>query len=144
MHTEQSQANYGPNGAGKALITVCGCTCAPERVYHAANVWCVGRAYNAATRLLTDYTNTDAQHFQHMASHAYLRVGAYEQVVRSSVIAVKDDNIYLTNSSVGYGPAHNAAFLVYGNEHHHHQSVLNHVLILMRVLCVNALVRCCT
>lgn len=73
-----------------------------------------GRAKPAADGLLQEYTSTDAQHLQHMAGHTYLHVGAYDLVVKAGLEAVSTDQRYLAANDVGYGPGHNAGFLVYG------------------------------
>lgn len=73
-----------------------------------------GRAKPAADGLFRDYNLTDAQHLQHMAGHTYLHVGAYDLVVAAGLVAVDTDQRYLAASDVGYGPGHNAGFLVYG------------------------------
>eukprot|EP00658_Telonema_sp_P-2_P003255 TRINITY_DN11199_c0_g1_i2.p1 TRINITY_DN11199_c0_g1~~TRINITY_DN11199_c0_g1_i2.p1 ORF type:complete len:360 (-),score=68.10 TRINITY_DN11199_c0_g1_i2:496-1575(-) len=72
-----------------------------------------GRAAAAADGLLAQFNGTDSQHLTHMPGHTYLRVGRYNDAVKVNIAAHRQDERYLSAEQVPYGPAHNAAFLVY-------------------------------
>lgn len=72
------------------------------------------RAYSSGLALEQNFNLTDAQHFQHMPAHIYLRTGHWYKIVEASVFAVNSDSKYIENEAIPYGPGHNCVFLVYG------------------------------
>jgi len=62
--------------------------------------------------ILSHLNITDSGHLLHMPGHLFMRVGRYDDVVQSNVLAHKADDLYENNGMIPYGPAHNTYFLV--------------------------------
>jgi tetratricopeptide (TPR) repeat protein len=51
-------------------------------------------------------------HLLHMPAHIYLRIGRYNDAIKSSIQAINSDNLYMSKCLNAYVPNHNIAMLV--------------------------------
>ena len=71
------------------------------------------RANGTADELSALVSKSQAQHLQHMPSHAYLRVGRYHDAILANIEAHASDEAYLQHHHSPYGAAHDTAFLIH-------------------------------
>jgi hypothetical protein len=67
----------------------------------------------AADTLMNGGIAKGSNHLQHMPSHIYNRIGLYDKSINSSLIAIKDDEMYIKKCLTPYAALHNRALLIF-------------------------------
>jgi tetratricopeptide (TPR) repeat protein len=86
----------------------------PDKPANASTGKGAARGLPSALFLMSTFRGTEAQHLLHMPGHTFLRIGRYSDAYLQNVAAGSADQDYLRHSELPYGPAHDAAFGLYG------------------------------